>query len=448
MTLRRKHLRLGGVLLASTVVLAGCESLEDLDPFKKAQQPLPGERIAILTNERSLQADVAPGAAQIVLPAPTPNANWPMAGGYANHAMHHIAVRDNLAEVWSVDIGAGADDEERFVAPPIVADGVVFAMDTASEVSAYRLQDGDNLWSTDLEPEEDDEGHIGGGLAYESNRVFVATGFGDVIALDAGTGQEIWRRQLLTPLRTAPAAWGGRVFVTSVENALYTLDGRDGEILWEHTGREQSASLLGGASPAVEGGTVIVPYSSGEIYALEAEDGGLLWQDNLISIRRTDAIAALAQIRGRPVIDRGRVIAMSNAGVLAAIDFRTGRRIWSREVGGLASPWVAGDYIFAISSESEVIAVQRDDGQILWVRGLPRYEDPDDRETPIVWSGPLLVSDRLIVVGSHGEAYAVSPYDGRILGAVELPDGVSVPPIAANGHVIFLSDDAELVAYQ
>lgn len=430
------------------MTLTGCSSFSDWDPFKQVEPPLPGERIAILADERSLQADVAPGAAQIILPAPTPNADWPMAGGYANHAMHHIAVRDNLDEVWSNDIGSGADDEERFVAPPIIAGGRVFAMDTASEVSAYQLDDGDNLWSVELALDEDDEGHIGGGLAHEEGRIFVATGFGDVVALDATNGEILWRESFRIPLRVAPAAWGGRVFVTTVDNTFFALDGRDGSTLWTHSGTQEVASLLGGASPAVEGTTVLVPYSSGEIYALDTEDGDVLWQDNLISVRRTDAVAALSQIRGRPIIDRGLVIAMSNAGVFAAIDFRTGRRVWARDIGGLASPWVAGDYIFALTNESEIIAVQRNDGQVQWVRGLPRFVDPEDRDEPIVWSGPILVGDRLLIVGSHGDALAISPYDGRILGAVELPDGSSVPPVVANGTVVFLSDDAELVAYR
>ena len=59
-----------------------------------------------------------------------------------------------------------------------------------------------------------------------------------------------------------------------------------------------------------------------------------------------------------------------------------------------------------------------------------------------------MASDRLIVAGSNGEALAISPYDGRLLGIVEMPDSVAVPPIVANGSVIFLADDADLVVYR
>lgn len=436
------------LMMTATLVLGGCDTIKDWDPFSKKEAPLPGERIAVLANERSLRADVAPGEANILLPAPTPNDNWPMAGGYANHAMHHVAVRDNLAEVWSRDIGTGADDELRFVATPIVANGVVYALDTESELTAYRLEDGDTIWDVDLEPDDDDEGHVGGGIAFERDRIFVATGFGVVFAINAKDGTTVWKQRIGIPMRVPPTVRGGRVFVVTVDNNLLALDARDGSTLWTHQGSQEIAALLGGASPAVDNGVVVVPYTSGELYALRVDNGRVLWQDNLISVRRTDAVAALAQIRGRPVIDRGRVIAISHAGVMASIDVRTGRRYWAREIGGTESPWVAGDYIYTITNENELICVSRDDGKVMWVTGLPLFEDPEDKEDPIVWTGPILASDRLIVAGSNEEALAISPYTGRLLGIVELPDGVSVPPIVAKGSVIFLANDAELVVYR
>lgn len=435
------------LLAVLAVALTGCDTLSDWDPFGKKVPPLPGERIAVLANERSLQADVAPGSAEVLLPAPTPNPDWPMAGGYANHAMHHVTVADNLTEVWSRDIGSGADDDAKFIGSPIVADGKVFAMDTESEVTAFEMKSGDQLWTTDLEQDYDDEGHIGGGLAYERGRVFISTGFGIVFALDAGTGAIQWTKDLHTPLRAGPTVRGGRVFIVTVDNHLFALDARDGKELWAHSGAQEVATLLGGASPAVDGDTVVVPYSSGELFALRVDDGKILWQDNMVSLRRTEAIASLAQIRGRPVIDRGLVIAISHAGILAAIDLRTGRRKWTRDIGSSESPWIAGDYIFVVTNDREIACISRTDGKVLWVRVLPRFEDPKNQEDPIIWSGPILVGDRLILAGSNGEALAVSPYDGRILGAEDMPDRVSVPPIVAGGYVFFLADDADLVAY-
>ena len=88
----------------------------------------------------------------------------------------------------------------------------------------------------------------------------------------------------------------------------------------------------------------------------------------------------------------------------------------------------------------------RQDGRIKWLKVLPLFEDPVDKEDPIYWAGPALVGDRLLVVGSNGYALSFSPYDGELLGTQLIPGGAHVPPVVANGTVYVLTDDARLLA--
>jgi outer membrane protein assembly factor BamB len=426
--------------------LGACAILDVFD--EKIPDPLPGERTSILLDNRTIAADPALADKQILLPVPTPNQSWPQAGGYPNHAMQHIQIHDSLAEVWSIDIGSGSDDSELLNGTPVVADGKVFSLDANSLVSAHEVANGKRIWQADLTPEFDDDGHISGGIAYDSGMVYVATGFNDIIALDAGNGKEKWRRRVETPMRAAPTIRGNRLFQVTLGNQLYALDSKTGETLWTHRGLPEVASVLGGASPAVDKGVVVVPYTSGELVALKVETGRELWQDSLVTARRADVASSISGIRGRPVIDRGRVIAISNGGVMVAIDLRTGDRLWQKNITGIESPWVVGNYIYALSTDSELICLSRDDGRVYWVRGLPRFEDPENLEDPITWTGPILASDRLIVAGSNGKALAISPYDGNFLGSVDMPDGVAISPVVAQGSVFFLANDAELIVYR
>ncbi|MCG8511830.1 MAG: pyrrolo-quinoline quinone, partial [Rhodospirillales bacterium] len=114
----RKFAVLGAVLLLS----GGCDTWFG-DP---EAPPLPGERLSVLTHARELLPDPELADAEILLPPPEMNPDWPQAGGYANHAMHHLEVGEALNEAWRADTGSGSDDEERIVAPPIVAGGRVF----------------------------------------------------------------------------------------------------------------------------------------------------------------------------------------------------------------------------------------------------------------------------------------------------------------------------------
>ena len=180
--------------------------------------------------------------------------------------------------------------------------------------------------------------------------------------------------------------------------------------------------------------TVVVPYSSGEVLALLTDDGRQAWSENLSSIRRLDPLADIAQVRGLPVIDRDLVLAISHAGRMMAMDLRQGGRAWQAEIGGVEMPWAAGDYIFLVTNDSQLVCLRRSDGRIRWVTPLPRFADPENQEEPIRWRGPVLAGDRLIIAGSHGEVMSVSPYDGKLLGFITLSDGVAVPPVVANTY--------------
>ena len=127
---------------------------------------------------------------------------------------------------------------------------------------------------------------------------------------------------------------------------------------------------------------------------------------------------------------------------------RSGSRVWEKNIAGLNTPWIAGDYLFIVTVDGDVVCLSKDNGRVRWVRSLPRFVDSDSRDEPIFWNGPLLLSDRLIVLNSIGDAVAISPYTGSLLGRIELPSEVRVPPIAANGIVYILSDDGDLIALQ
>ncbi|OJX78300.1 MAG: pyrrolo-quinoline quinone [Magnetospirillum sp. 64-120] len=415
---------------------------------EKEAPPLPGKRISVLSGEHALSPEVSGEQAGIKLPPPEPNDDWPQAGGYSNHAMHHMEVGGHLQRVWRSSIGEGSSKRAKLLAQPIVAEGRVFTLDSAAEVRAFDARTGAKIWAVDITPKGEDDTFSGGGLAYEDGQLFISTGFAQVVSLNAANGQVLWRQTLSGPMRGAPTVRAGRVFVITVDNQTHALAAEDGAVLWTHQGISEVASLLGGTSPAVDGNVVVVPYSSGELFALRIDNGSVLWQEQLATLRRTEGAASLTDIRARPIIDRGRVYAIGHADFLLAVDLRSGRRLWEREIGGIQSPWVGGDYLFLVDNNNEAMALDAKTGKIIWVTQLQVWEDEEDRTGRIVWSGPILASDRLIVASSHGRLVSLSPYTGDVLGTEKASDGVSIAPAVAQGAVYFLTDDAELVAYR
>jgi len=427
---------------ASLLALGAC------DIFKSSNGPkLPGTRIPVMTFEDEVAADPALAGKTVTLPAPYVNADWPQAGGDSSHAMQHLAVGDSPREVWRASAGEGSGSRVKLITQPVVADGKIFALDTEGVVSALSLANGGRVWKTDLTPEdEDSEAGFGGGISYADGKLFVSTGFGLVVALDARTGAEVWRKKLIVPFRAAPAIAGGAAIVTTHDNQVFALDTATGEEKWNYQSIAESAGILGSTSAAVVGDAVVVPFTSGEVTALRLANGRVQWSDSLTRVAKSSPLAVIGDVTARPVIDRGMVFAVSHAGRMAAIDLRTGARVWTRDAGGTQTPWVAGDYVYLVTSDAQLLCLERADGRIRWASQLTRYEDPADKDGPIEWSGPVLAGDRLILTSSLGDAIAVSPYTGKGLGKIELPAKSMLAPVVADQTLYFLLDDGDIVA--
>jgi outer membrane protein assembly factor BamB len=430
----------------ATILSLAASSIGACDWFSgPTKTPLQGDRVAVMTEERGLEADPRLAGVEVKLPAPLENAAWPQPGGLPTHSMQHLAA-DGFSIAWRTSIGAGSGRSGRIAANPIVADGRVYMMDAGTTLSAVDAASGTRVWTFDIEPEKENAGGAGGGVTYDRGRLYVGTGYAQVIAVEADGGKEVWRQTLTAPLRAGPTVGAGRIFAVTVDNQVHALDPATGRRQWAHSGIAETAGIYGGSSPALDGSIVIAAFSSGEIFALRADNGRVLWSDSLAGALRADPVSSLADIRGLPVIDRGQVFAASNASRIVSIDLRSGGRIWDQNFGSLSTPWLAGDFIYLVTVDGELACLTRRDGRVRWVTQLQRFRDEKEKRGRIVWTGPVLAGSRLFVANSEGEGLAVSPLTGEIDMRVRLPGAVFVSPVVANRIVYVLTDNGELVA--
>lgn len=444
-----------------------------LDYFSDEEESvLEGERLSLYDFEKTLQQDpntqfgmdgTEGNVAVITLPdilqggedtnmslaAPWANQFWPQVGGYPNHAMKHVAFTSGKPKkLWSSSIGAGGTKRMPLTSAPIMADGKVFALNNDAEIVAFSAEKGKKLWTREILKQGEDEVVIGGGLGFSGGRLYATNGFNEVLALNPDNGEILWRADTKTPVRAAPAAIPGRVFVTTLDNETIAFDGRSGEKLWSHRGLNSEAGLIGDTTPAVTKDAVIATYGSGEVYALQINTGLELWGENLSPLARNTGQSSLTDIRALPVVDEGIVIAASYNNRMNAIELRAGTTLWQISIGAESTPWVSGNRVFVIESQGTLISINRDNGDIIWQSPLDPFEDMDDRDDPIKWSGPVLAGGQLMVFGSHGVVRTHNPVSGEIVNEWDVRDPLSLPVAIANETLYTLSDNGRLTAWR
>lgn len=434
-------------LMGATGLLSACTSVDDLanSIFGDSKPPLPGQRRPVLSTDRPLEVDAGPLKA-VTLPPPVARTDWQQAGGGISHAPGNPALGSPLAEAWRASVGASSTYRRRIVAQP-VSDGVtIFTVDAEGQVMATEAASGRRGWRFDTTPKEDRDGQLGGGCALADGVLYVVTGLAEAMALNPANGSVTWRVKLPAPARGAPTIANGRVFVPTIQNQVVALKTADGEKLWTYAGATVVAMALGLPAPAVEGDIVVCGLASGEIVALRVTDGRPVWTESLAGGSRGNSLADIAGVSGLPVIADGRVYVTAQGGSTVAIDLRSGRRLWERDVASAESPWPVGDWVFLLTASMELVCLGRSDGRVRWLRALPRWKDEARRRDAITWGGPVVAGGRVLITGNNGEMLELAAADGAPLSRLKLPAPTLLPPIIFGGTMYLLTEEAQLVA--
>lgn len=441
--------------------VSGCAGLRERLPFGNrgdgsgisAKDKENSDRIAVLPSDQGLTSDPALATVEVTIPAIMQLSSWPNSGGIPTNAPQNLAGDGSLSVAWRAKMGAGAGKTQALVAKPIIADGKIFTMDSHLTVHAATQTNGRRAWSHSIAnatgsrfKRRGDSDIMGGGIGYDAGQVFATTGAGALVALDAATGAVKWQVNLGAPVHAAPFAHNGRVYVVATNSEYFAIDARNGEILWTQSALPETTRVLTSASSAILGETLVTPFPSGELIASLPANGRKLWSDNLARTNSGTSLSAINDIAGHPVILEGVVYGASQSGVVVAVDLRTGIRSWQAPFGSIQSPWVAGNSVYVVSTDSELICINRETGTIKWLKQLASFENVRKHKDRITWSGPIMVAGRLVLGSSKGQIIEVNPQDGTILNTISGRGQFFIPPISVDGVVYFYANDGDIVA--
>ncbi len=438
-----------GIIAVTCLGLTACSILDRGRADRQAEEAAEKEgRITMVLGDDVLQADPELISEIIILPVPRElEEGWPQAGSRASKSTGHISAAAEFDIAWRSKVGSGSDRKSALTTPPVASADTIYTIDSRQMIVATDANNGNRRWDLKLESGSKRDGTgIGSGIGLEGNTLVVASGFGFVAALDASNGAELWRTPMEAPMTGSPTIKDGRVFVSSNNNEVVALDLATGQLLWSDQAISETARVLGSPSPAAVEDIVVAPYSSGEIIAYLASNGRRLWNDALATAGQFTPISAINDIGARPVLGGGLVFAASQSGILAAIDGRTGNRIWQQPVGAIQAPALAGEYLFVVGVDAELAAIKAGTGQVVWVKELARFKNEKKQKGRLTYAGPIVASGRILVVSSQGELISIDPQTGDETDRLKLGDPVYIEPIAVQDKLIVLTDDARLIA--
>lgn len=337
----------------------------------------------------------------------------------------------NVQTVWSARAGVGSAKEYIKLTPSVSSD-TIFAADSAGLVSAYQADTGKIVWSVQT------KAPISGGTGSGEGLVLVGTRDAEVLALDVASGAEKWRAQVSSEVLSVPRAESGIIVVRTVDGKLFGLKAGDGSRLWVYQSSTPALTLRGTSSPLLHEGKVIAGLANGKLAALSLTDGKLLWETTVAEPRGRSELERLVDISGELQIQNDILYAASFQGRLAAVDTNSGRLVWVREIHSQAGLAVDERAVYVTDNQSQVLALDRRDGGILW-----KQDKLHDRAV----TAPAVYGDYVVVGDFEGHLHWLNRTDGAFAARVRVDDaGLLAAPVTMDDTLYALGKGGALTA--
>ncbi|MFP6652680.1 MAG: PQQ-binding-like beta-propeller repeat protein [Dehalococcoidia bacterium] len=228
----------------------------------------------------------------------------------------------NGSTLWRAELQTPEDVDQAIYGKPAVADDAVYVGGYNGSLYVFDLQGQETKWGN-----QPMGGPIVGGPALVDDLVIVGTavdesqddGKGAVYAIDAESGDTVWRFPAEGGVWSSPTVADGVVYFGTLGQTVFAVSLEDGSELWR---RNTGGAVV--ASPLVVGGRVYVGAFDSVFYALDAQTGNVDWK--FTESERwywTQALAA-----------GNTIFAPSLDGNLYALDAVTGVKLWAFESEG------------------------------------------------------------------------------------------------------------------
>lgn len=336
-------------------------------------------------------------------------------------------------ELWSTGIGGGAGKLPLRLTP--FFDGAaLYAADARGRVSAVAADNGRRLWETSVNHAVSGATGVGDGI------VVVGSPKGQVVALNKEDGKQAWTATVSSAVTAPPAAHGGVAVVQTADGKLTALGVADGKRLWVYERGEPALSLLGTAAPLIADEYVLSGFASGKIVALNLRDGRLLWEFTVSQPRGRNEVERLVDVDAPLLIVRDMLYAASYQGKIVAVDMRTGRLQWTRDVSTFTGLDAGRGHVYLTDEKGNVLAFDQATGASVWKQDKLRGRN---LSAPVYFNGYVVVGDY------QGYLHWLSADDGRFVSRTRVgSDAVAARLMAGPAAVYVLNQGGTLAALQ
>ncbi|MBL6697151.1 MAG: outer membrane protein assembly factor BamB [Proteobacteria bacterium] len=346
--------------------------------------------------------------------------------------LQKITEQVKLKSRWSRGVGDG-QGEGLYKINPILAGDSIYVASAEGRVASVDPESGRLRWKTDLDLA------LSGGVGHYGDSILVGASEGLVMRLSADSGAEIWRATVSGEVLSAPQGDGRYVIAQTYDGKLMGFDYETGETRWTYTSDVPVLTLRGTGTPMILGDNAIAGFADGKVVAVNLRSGNVAWEARVAIPQGRSEIERIVDIDGSMALQGSELYVASYQGRLAAIDTRSGRRLWQRNVSSVSGVGVGFGNVYVADDDGTVSAFLRNGQGVRWQNIELGFRE---------LSRPTPVNSYVAVVDFEGYLHLLSQVDGEIVGRTKVDSSGARADMIARGNRLFVyANDGALKAY-
>ncbi len=245
---------------------------------------------------------------------------------------------------------------------PVLFGGLLIQGNAIDGLAGYNVDTGEEIWRLPIQNGVEIGGLISSDLTLHQDTLYAPGLDGLFYSVNLKTGKVNWTFALKAEGLAEPLVEKGVVYVLNGNNVLYALDAQTGKQLWIYSRHDTSTiSVRGGTKPLLWGEHLFVGFSDGAFASLNSKNGTIEWEIQINKGKR------FRDVDASPVMDQNKIYISSFDDKLYCINPANGEIYWKVEGGGHQKVVFINDKLYYETSNGEVVAARKSDGERIWV---------------------------------------------------------------------------------
>ena len=195
-----------------------------------------------------------------------------------------------------------------------------------------------------------DGGFVSGGVGGGEGLVLLGTTRGDVIALALSDGRECGGHMWVQKWAQC-CCRSGRVFAQTIDGELIALDADSGAQLWSYSSQVPLLTLRGTSTPLAARDVVYAGFASGKVVALRASNGEPIWEQRIMLPEGRSELERIVDVDAAPLLVGNAIYGQSYQGRMMRIVARDGRPRWEATVSSFQNLAEGYGQIYAVEEK-------------------------------------------------------------------------------------------------